>query len=136
MTVPAEQRLIDANEALIVRGELERIEQFFTADYIARSGSKAGEGHEFVRKFINQLRTALPDLKVTKIEVLNQAADTVTWQRTLTGTHQKALKGIPASGKKVSWTDMLVSRFDGERIAEDCMVSDIVGQLILKLPRP
>ena len=41
-----EQLLIDANEALIVRGELDRIEQFFTADYIARSGRKGGEGHE------------------------------------------------------------------------------------------
>ncbi len=135
MSSKIDQYLTDANRALITDGDLDEIGKYFTADYVTRSGSKGGEGHEFVRKFIKRLRASLPDVKVEKVEVLNEADGVVTWQRTLSGTHRKAMQGIPPSEKKVKWTEMLVSRFDGDKIAEDCMVSELAGALMAKLPR-
>jgi predicted ester cyclase len=87
------------------------------------------------RSFAKQLRSAMPDIRVLKIEFLMQVGDTIAWQRTLRGTHQTNMKGIPASGKKVEWTDMLVTRFEGEKIAEDWAVSELAGKLLLALPR-
>lgn len=135
MSAKFKQLLAAANHELIDCGNLDCIGLYFADDYQARSGSKGGNGHQFVRKFVQRLRTALPDVKVTKVEVLSQAEDVVAWQRTLNGTHEKPLQGIPASNKKVTWTEMFVSRFNGERIIEDCMVSDLAGQLMIKLRR-
>ena len=39
------------------------------------------------------------------------------------------MMGIPASGQKVEWSDMLVTRFDGGKIVEEWAVSDLAGQL-------
>ena len=61
------------------------------------------------------------------------SGDTVAWQRRLCGTHRADLMGIPPSGRNVEWTDMLVTRFDGEKIAEEWAVSELAGQLFSKL---
>jgi len=53
----------------------------------------------------------------------------------LSGTHESELAGIPPSGKKVKWRDIVVTRFDGEKIAEEWTVSELAGQLMSKLPR-
>ena len=42
--------------------------------------------------------------------------------------------GIPPSGKRVEWKDMLHTRFDGDQIAEEWAVSELAGELMLKLP--
>ncbi len=69
-----------------------------------------------------------------EVALLIQAGDTMVWQRTLSGTHEAELMGIPPTGQKVEWRDMMVTRFDGEKIAEEWTVSDLAGQLLLKLP--
>jgi predicted ester cyclase len=67
---------------------------------------------------------AIPDIKIIKIEFLSQTDNIITWQRTFSGTHKTDLQGIPATIKKVKWNDIVVSRFEGERIAEDWLVSN------------
>jgi len=32
--------------------------------------------------------------------------------------------GVPASGRAITWRDMVVSRYEGERIAEEWPVTD------------
>ena len=48
-------------------------------------------------EFIKQLRVAIPNTKVVDITVLSHVDDTITWQRTMPGTHSAPMKGIPAS---------------------------------------
>lgn len=72
--------------------------------------------------------------EVFSSEYLAHVDDTVTWQRTLRGTHKNAMLGIPPSGKRVEWKDMLHTRFDGDQIAEEWAVSELAGDLMLKLP--
>ena len=72
--------------------------------------------------------------EVFSSEYLAHVDDTVTWQRTLRGTHKNAMLGIPPSGKRVEWKDMLHTRFDGDQIAEEWAVSELAGELMLKLP--
>ncbi|HAA17795.1 MAG TPA: hypothetical protein DCR93_10955 [Cytophagales bacterium] len=124
-----------ANEQLIHQGELSAIGVFFAEDYQAHAEGKTHQGHAFLTRFTKQLRTALPDIKVVKVEVLSADEDKVTFHRTLQGTHQKTLRGIPASQKKVTWHELVVSRFDGDKIAEEWLVSNLAGQLMLKLPK-
>lgn len=64
-----------------------------------------------------------------------QSEDKIAWQRTLSGIHEKNLHGIPPSGKKVKWTDLMVSQFEGKMIVEEWTVSELAAELLLKLPR-
>jgi predicted ester cyclase len=128
-------RIRSANEELIGIGRLDIVGEFFAADYVVHFDGKEFRGPAFVKRFIKDLRKAIPDVRVVDVKVLMQAGDTIAWQRTLRGTHAAELKRIPPSGKKVQWNDMLVSRFDGEQIAEEWSVSDLAAQLMFKLPR-
>ena len=134
MATSNEARIRNANDEILGKGDLSAIEGMFAPDYVAHIGGKDYKGPAFVRKFVRQLRAAIPDLRVVKVTVLMGSGDTIGWKRTLAGTHKADLKGIPPSGRKVKWTDMLVTRFAAGKIAEEWAVSDLAGQLMLKLP--
>jgi len=129
-----EERVRLANDEILGKGNLAAVDQFFATDYVVHSGGQDYNGLDFIRNFARQLRSAIPDLRVVDVTYLIQAGDTIGWQRTLRGSHKSEMRGIPPSGKKVEWRDMMVTRFDGEKIAEEWAVSDLAGQLVLKLP--
>jgi len=54
----------------------------------------------------------------------------VAWQRRLQGSHRGSFRGFPATGRRVVWRDMVVSRFRGGRIAEDWVITDVVERLL------
>jgi predicted ester cyclase len=49
--------------------------------------------------------------------------------RTHRGTHQADFMGVPASGRSVTWRDMVVTRYEAGKIAEEWAVSDLAEQL-------
>ncbi|MGA9467301.1 MAG: ester cyclase [Exiguobacterium marinum] len=116
-------------------GRMEVVPEVFATEYVAHAGERTYKGHAFIRRFSKQMKTALPDVKVKKVEVLVQTEDTVTWQRTLVGTHQENMMGIPASGKQIEWVDMVVSRFQDGLIVEEWVVSELMGELLVKRPK-
>ena len=119
-------------DQLIYHSNLDIIDSAFSAVYIAHAGEKTYSGHKFIFQFAKQLKTAIPDIKIVKIEILSQADNILTWQRTLSGTHKSKLKGIPASDKKVKWYEIVVSRFEENKIVEEWISSDLALQLMLK----
>lgn len=120
-------------DQLIGKGNLSIVDSAFSADYLAHSGDKTHGGLKFIKQFAKQMRTAIPDIKIVKIEILSQTDTILTWQRVLSGTHKASLKGIPASDKKVKWYEIVVSRFDQDKIIEEWVASDLAFQLMLKL---
>lgn len=129
-----EEQIKRANTLLFDQKEADSIEKFFSADYIAHADNKENKGHDFIRRFVRQIWTALPDVSVKKIEVLACDNNTITWQRTLTGTHKESMMGIPPSGKKIKWNEMIVSRFNGDSIVEEWVVSELAGHLMMNKP--
>jgi predicted ester cyclase len=123
-----------AAKGLFESGDFGIVEKVFSINYIAHAGDKDYEGHDFIKKFIRQVRSAIPDIKVKHIEFLNKSGNTITWQRTFSGTHKKNMKGIPPSDKKIKWRDMVVSRFEGDSISEEWILSELMGELLLKSP--
>lgn len=124
-----------ALDLLIGQGNLEVVGTIFTADYIAHAGDKNYQGHAFLKRWTKELRSAIPNIKAQKVEFLAQKGNTITWQRTLRGKHEKNLRGIPASGKTITFREMVVSRFEGHKIAEEWVVSELAGQLMSKQPK-
>ena len=120
---------------LITKQNPEVIKTSFSENYIAHAENKKHKGHSFLKRFSEILLTSIPDIKVVKIEFLAAEIDTITWQRTLQGTHKKNMMGIPSSNKSITWNDMIISRFEGDKIAEEWVVSELMGQLLLNVRR-
>ncbi len=124
-----------ANDELVSQGNLNIVEETFAIDYVAHADGKEYKGIDFVKRYAKQLRKAIPDLEVVKIKFFIESSDTITWERTSCGTHLADMKGIPPSGKKVKWRDMVVTRFKEGKITEEWVVSELAGELLLKIPR-
>ena len=135
MTTNIKERIKYANDELISKGNLDVVDEIFSKDYVAHAGEKEYSGCEFVKRFIGQLRRSLPDIQIVDIVFLAEDGNKVVWQRTSSGTHEVEMKGIPPSGKKIAWRDMVVSRFGNERIAEEWVVSELMGEMLLHVPR-
>ena len=129
-----EQMIKQAVSQLFEDGKLDVVEKVFAMNYVAHAGAREYKGHVFIKTFFKQLRSAFSDMKVVKIEFLNESSNTITWQRTLSGKNCKNIKRIPASGKKIKWTEMIVSHFENEKISEEWIVSELMGELLLKAP--
>jgi predicted ester cyclase len=129
-----EKRIRFANDEILGKGNLDVVGDVFSADYIVHASGKDYKGPKFVKKFIKQLRIAIPTLRVEEVAILMQSGNMITWQRTLSGRHETEMKGIPPSGHKVKWIDMVVTRFEGDKIAEEWTVSELAEKLLLKLP--
>lgn len=128
------ERIKFANDELFGKGNLDAVDEIFAPDYIVHAGNKDYKGHEIIKKFVEQIRSAIPDICVGKVSLLSQADDMITWQRTFSGKHVENMMGIPPTGKEVQWQDMVVTRFEEGKIAEEWTVSELAGQLLLKSP--
>jgi predicted ester cyclase len=127
-----EKQLKFISEQLFVQGNIELVDSFFDASYIAHDGDKVHKGQIFVKQFIKKLRSAIPDIDIVKIEFLSQSGNTITWQRTFRGTHKTNMQGIPASNKTIKWNEIVVTRFIGDKVAEDWLVSNLAFQLMMQ----
>ena len=119
-------------DQLIVKGNSDIVDEVFSDDYIAHSGDKNHKGKQFIKQFTKQIRTAIPDIKLIRIDILSQNENIISWQRSFRGTHKANLRGIAASKKKVKWYEIVVTRFEENKIIEEWLVSDLAFQLMLK----
>jgi len=78
--------------------------------------------------FASLLYGAFPDLNHT-VEVQLAENDMVACCVTVRGTHQGIFQGIPPTGKKVEFTDLIIARFDNGKAVELWAQFDILGLL-------
>jgi predicted ester cyclase len=84
------------------------------------------EGH---RQVVERLWEAFPDAQF-EIEHLATDGDTVICIGTMSGTHGGTLLGVPATGRKVTWRQCHMYRFDDSGLAvEHNAIRDDVGLL-------
>jgi steroid delta-isomerase-like uncharacterized protein len=123
-----------ANATLLANGSVDAIGEFFSTDYVAHGTDKGMAGHGAIRRFVGMYRRAFPDLRVD-VEILVKAKDRVAWQRTIRATHKGDFKGFPATGRRIVWRDMVISRFRDGLIAEDWVITDLAERLLLARTR-
>ena len=86
------------------------------------------EGREGVKQFFAQTRRAFPDLKAT-IEDVVAAGDRVALRQTLQGTHKGEFLGVPPTGKRVSFQELHLIRFENGKAVEHWGMTDLQEQL-------
>jgi predicted ester cyclase len=115
-------------EELWNEGHLDRVEQLFTSDHalhVLYEGAEAGLGGPLgVRHRVAMWRAIFRDVQVT-IEDLVVAGDRVVARWTGRGTDSEHhWWGPPATGKRVRWEAITISRIVGGKIAEEWLAWD------------
>ncbi len=118
---------LEENKAIVQRyvdeiqnkHNLDAIEDIFSSDFIDHMDSFGGlfQGLEGLKRGYSQLLTAFPDLQVT-VQKLIAEDDKVVVYKTGTGTHCEEYNGIPATGKKIEFTNVYIFRIKDKKIAE------------------
>lgn len=116
-------------EDVINQGNLDRFTDYFTADYVDHVPVPPGlpTGAEGFKMFFGALRAAFPDYHYT-IEDTIIEGDKVVQRLTGHGTMKGALFGLPATGKHAAWSEIHISRMQGDKFVEHWANIDQLGQ--------
>jgi steroid delta-isomerase-like uncharacterized protein len=74
------------------------------------------------------LLQGLPDLHVAVEDVIAEG-DKVVSRNTVTGTHQGEYRGLPPTGRFITYNEIFIFRFANGRIAETWGVVDVFSQM-------
>ena len=128
------------NEAVIRRfhdatnsGDLEQIsraiDELVEPDAVIRTPLPIdAAGPEVLKVVFGRPLWAFPDLRVT-IEDLISDGDKVVSRNTVTGTHMGDYMGHPATGTRITYSEIFIFRFADGRIAETWGVVDVLAQM-------
>ena len=120
-----------ATAALLERGEIDRMADYFSPNYVVHlTGKDASGGHDMIRKVVSLYQSAFSGI-TTRVDLLAQQDDRVAWQRTIQATHRGPFKGFPATNLRMTWREMITSRFEGDLIVEEWFLTDLAEQLLL-----
>jgi steroid delta-isomerase-like uncharacterized protein len=132
--VPSSTARLEQNKALVRRfldemdkGNWAIFDELLARDYVYHmSGrSKPVTREEYVQ-FARGFRAAFPDGRMT-VEDMIAEGDKVVMRYTSRGTHKGDFMGIPATGKEVVSTGIVITRIAEGKIAEDWEEFDGVG---------
>jgi steroid delta-isomerase-like uncharacterized protein len=104
--------------------------ELLVPDYIwHQAGRPKPLTREETEQFMRSLRAAFPDGRVT-IEDMIAEGDKVVTRYNSRGTHKGDFMGIPATGKKVAVTGIVISRIAKGKIAEEWEEFDALGFMV------
>ncbi|PWI05441.1 ester cyclase [Streptomyces sp. NWU339] len=114
----------------VVTGNLDALDEIVAPDSIDHDPAPGQvPGPEGYKAMFGELRAAFPDLHV-EVEHLVATDDELAFAYTISGTHLGPLTGQPATGRKVSYRGMQISRFDSDgKLVERWGSSDELGML-------
>lgn len=127
----AVKEIIRRINAEICRGNHNIIDEYYAPDYIQHPpspGDQALSQIERSKQNFVALRAAFPDVQITADDIVVEGS-MVAWRGTFRGTHRGEMGGIPATGRRVEYAVMSMTRFANGRIAENWAVTDQMGML-------
>lgn len=120
------------------KGHFERANDLVREDFIELDPFPGQEqGREGLKALVRQMRSAFPDMHWVIDEMVAEGEKVVTrfhW----TGTHRDTFLGIPATGKSVAVTGVVIDRLEAGKMADSRMLMDTLGlmQQLGVLPAP
>lgn len=129
----AQQANIAAQTAFgdaVVAGNLDALDEIIAPDSVDHDPAPGqAPGPAGYKAMFNDLRVAFPDLQV-EVEHLLATDDELAFAYRISGTHLGPLMGRPATGRKVRYRGMQISRFDSDgKLVERWGSSDELGML-------
>ena len=126
-------------EEIYNKGNLNLADELVSGNYVAHDSTTVnpGTGSNGLKNQVTTLRTAFPDLRLN-IEELLQDADTVSARLTAQGTHKGNFLNIPATGRNIKTTGILISHVKNGKLTDSYINWDAVTvlQQIGAIPAP
>jgi steroid delta-isomerase-like uncharacterized protein len=120
---------VERAEALFNRGDLDRVEEFVTDDFLNHEAWPGeARGPAGLRWRLERLRRAFPDFHMRVEDVLADG-DLVAYRATVTGTHRGELLGIPPTDRSFRVEHMHFLRLRDGKAAEHWACRDDLGML-------
>ena len=120
---------VERVEALFNRGELDRVEEFVTEDFVNHEAWPGEDpGYEGFRLRLQRLHDAISGLHMEVHEVV-AGDDLVAYRATLSGTHEGELLGIRPTGRSFRAQHMHMLRMRDGRSSEHWATRDDLGML-------
>ncbi len=124
----------EANKALVRRpleeaynkGNLDVIDEVYAADYTWPIDKPQTHSSAEFKQHVAEVRAAFPDIHITAEDMIAEG-DKVVTRWTIIATHKGEFMGVPATGKKVAGTGILITRIADGKIAGDWENSDQLG---------
>jgi predicted ester cyclase len=109
LNVAAFRRVMDEGFS---RGDLDAVDEVVCAEYREHErGPGWNLGRTGLKRIIELLRVAFPDLKATVVDVVG-SGEKMCFRVQYEGTNEGPMLGYPATGRKVTWESMDIVRFD------------------------
>jgi predicted ester cyclase len=137
-------------EEVFNKGNIAAVDRLFAPNFVVHLDyptnvpvpSEYQQSLEELKQFISQFRTTFPDFHET-VELQVAEGDMVVTRLTARGTHTGeyrglTYKGIPPTGKHVTWTETQIFRIADGKIVEQWSNEDDLGRLqqVGALPMP
>ena len=123
--------VIDRFYKMWTTGDTSGVETIVAPDYAQVPSQQEQPGRDTFPEIIKGFRTAFPDLNATITHLLVDG-DYVQVRGEWTGTHDGEMMGMPATGKKVSFTAFDLHRIENGLVAQTWHLEDfsaIMAQL-------
>jgi predicted ester cyclase len=127
------ERLVrDAIEVVWNRAELDRIPEFYAADFVSHQpalGLRWDPGHEGLRQLISRTKAQFPDYHET-IEDAVASGDRVVLRLTNSGTDTGGTRSAAPTGRSFEVRDFMLVRMADGKIAEQWGLIDLYSMYI------
>jgi predicted ester cyclase len=107
-------------------GIVDHLDEILAADFVWHNTGRRGA--EAMKRHVIGFRAIFADTHLV-IEDMIAEADKVVARLTASGTHKGAFSGIQPTGKKVTWTAIVIGRCSGGKLVEMWSNEDALGRL-------
>jgi steroid delta-isomerase-like uncharacterized protein len=112
------------------QGNVGLIDELYALDFVNRTTPPGvAPTRDGFKQWVTALRVAFPDIHYT-IDDSIEAGDKVVTRVTGSGTMRGDFAGMPATGKRATWSEIHIERVANERVVEHWGVVDQMGMLI------
>ncbi|HYU57882.1 MAG TPA: ester cyclase [Actinomycetota bacterium] len=124
------RELVHAILKMVNDNDLDRAEELIHEDYVDHPGGGMPDMHgpEGFRQIVAMFRAGFPDMEVRPEEVIVEG-DLAAWRTVGTGTNTGELMGMPATGKRVTFTALDMGRMQDGKAIEHWSGVDMVGMM-------
>lgn len=107
-------------------GNVDLLDEIMATDFAWSNGDLRGV--EALKQQVIAFRTSFPDVHLVTEDVIAEG-DKVVTRLSGSGTHKGEYSGIQPTGKKVTWTAIVIGRCTGGKIVEVWVNEDQLGRL-------
>lgn len=112
------------------KGDFDLLDELVATDFVEHSPQPGvPPTREGFKQTLVGLKTAFPDLLYT-IDDSIESGDRIVHRVTASGTMKGDFMGIPATGKRATWSEIHIGRVANGRLAEHWALFDQLGMLV------